>query len=353
MKGAPVKVTRLSPDASEVKARAAGRWDRIIASLAPQLAEALEHPGRHVRCPNHGGARDFRVFRDVADTGGGVCTCGTFADGFSLIGWANGWDFHKTVCEVHAFLGGAQISAPIATPCPKKARASKLEDAALKRRLTTIWNAALTLDHPKAEPLRRYFANRGITLTRPVANLRFHPALAYHDEDRVFVGRFPGLIGRVSAPDDTGVTLHRTYLTPDGWKADVPEPKKLMSHPGDRSMKGAAIRLSPDVTGVLAVAEGIETAIAVTLLTRLPCWSAIATVFMGQFEPPAGINQVLVFADKDANGAGEKAARELIARMWQRGMSAGMRLPQLPIPVGKKGIDWLDVLNIRSRRTAA
>ena len=348
-----MKSTHLSPDCSEVKARAAGRWDRIIACLAPQLAVALERPGRHVNCPVHGGALDFRVFPDVADTGGGICTCGTFPDGFSLIGWANGWDFHKTVCEVHAFLGGAHIGTAVAMPSPRKAHASKLEDAAVKRRLRAVWSAAIALDDPGAGTARLYLANRGIAPSCEAANLRFHPALAYHDGDRVFRGRYPALIARVSAADGSGVTLHRTYLTADGRKADVPQPKKLMSHPGNRSMKGAAIRLFPAVTDVLAVAEGIETALAVRELTGLPCWSAIATVFMREFEPPAGIKQVLVFADKDSNGAGERAARELITRMWARGVSAGMRLPQLPIPLGKKGIDWLDVLNVRSGREAA
>ena len=68
--------------AEELKNLAMGRWDAILAVIAPQSIVALKHKERHVPCPVHGGKDGFRVFKDVAITGGSVCnTCGCNNDG--------------------------------------------------------------------------------------------------------------------------------------------------------------------------------------------------------------------------------------------------------------------------------
>jgi len=73
-------------EAREVRELAAGRWLDLLGALAPELTPALDRVGRHVPCPVHGGADGFRLFRDVKQTGGGICnTCGTFPDGFALL----------------------------------------------------------------------------------------------------------------------------------------------------------------------------------------------------------------------------------------------------------------------------
>ncbi|KXS30453.1 MAG: P4 alpha zinc-binding domain protein, partial [Candidatus Gallionella acididurans] len=75
--------------AKELKQLASGRWESIVASLAPQLAQAIERLPHHVPCPVHGGVDGFRLFRDFDETGGGVCnTCGIQHDGHTLIMWA-------------------------------------------------------------------------------------------------------------------------------------------------------------------------------------------------------------------------------------------------------------------------
>ena len=60
---------------------ARGRWEEILAVLAPQLQAAMDRKGRHVPCPIHGGKDGFRVFRDVDETGGSICnTCHLFQE---------------------------------------------------------------------------------------------------------------------------------------------------------------------------------------------------------------------------------------------------------------------------------
>jgi phage/plasmid primase-like uncharacterized protein len=98
--------------AKEVKQQAKGCWNTISASLAPQLAQAIEKAGKHVPCPVHGGQDGFRLFNDFKSTGGGICnTCGEFTDGFSLIQWVNGWNFYETLKGIHEFLNGQTLQS--------------------------------------------------------------------------------------------------------------------------------------------------------------------------------------------------------------------------------------------------
>lgn len=334
----------------EVKEKAAGIWDRIIATLAPSIAVALEKPGlRHIDCPMHRGANDFRVFRDVCDSGGGVCTCGTWPDGFGLISAVNGWSFHQTLLEVGGLLLGNTPHLTPATAKPVRQNDTAREDRAIRYRLTAIWKGSILLSDPAAEPARLYLSGRG--LDPDVAAVRFHPALAYHDGG-VLTGHHPALVALVVSPDGLPVCIHRTFLTADGLKADVVAPKKLCSHPSDRPLQGAAIRLYP-AGSTLAVAEGIETAMAVTKLTGIPCWATITAGLMEKFVPPPGVEKVLIFSDKDRpsehhpSGHGQESSRILAESMWKMGIKAGVRLPPIDIPDGKKGIDWLDCLNQR------
>jgi phage/plasmid primase-like uncharacterized protein len=347
-------------DKHELKSKAAGQWDRVISILAPTLAPALEHPGkRHIDCPMHGGKKDFRVYRDVAESGGGVCTCGNWPDGIALIGAANSWTFRETLEEVGRLILGEPGIAPIHRSLKKRERDTAKEDTAIRQRLLALWNGGIPWNSPASRTLWLYLRHRGLKLPRNLQHVRFNPSMLYY-EDGKLAGRFPGLMARVMAPDGKPVTLHRTFLTGDGQKAPVSSPKKLCSHATDRPLNGAAIRLFP-ADEKLAVAEGIETALAVTQLTGIPCWATVSAGLMAEFIPPKGVKHVVVYADKDRpsrfhpDGHGQEAAKTLIERLWRRGIHAGVRIPPGEIPEDKKGIDWLDVLTgtHQSMRTAA
>lgn len=331
----------------ELKAKAEGMWDQILIALAPKIADALDKPGlRHIDCPMHGGTNDFRVFRDVSTSGGGVCTCGTWPDGFGLLSALNGWSFKETLEEVSRKIMGEtpQLSPVPAKPARRIDTAS--EDRAIRSRLTAIVRGSVPISDPSAELGRRYLVGRGLD-PNEVA-LRFHASLAYY-EAKVFVGHFPAIVALVKSPLGMPVSIHRTYLSTEGRKADVGSPKKLCEHASDRPLQGAAIRLYP-AGRTLAVAEGIETAMAVTKLTGVPCWATMTAGLMEKFVPPSGVEKVLIFADKDRpsryhpQGHGQEASRKLAENLWKIGVKAGVRLPPLDIPDGQKGIDWLDCL---------
>ena len=106
-------------------------------------------------------------------------------------------------------------------------------------------------------------------------------------------------------------------------------------------MAGGAVRLgmidpSPDQT--LIVAEGIESALSVSLLMGNPAWAALSAGGIEQLLLPDEIRTIQIAVDRDANGCGEAAARAAALR-W---LSEGRRV-QLVIP-DRLGADANDLL---------
>ena len=123
-----------------------------------------------------------------------------------------------------------------------------------------------------------------------------------------------------------------------------------MRYPSQRKLSGGVIRLV-EAGAVLALAEGLETALAVMEGTKMPVWCAVNAYLLEHFYPPPGVSQILVFADKDQpsaqhpRGHGQESARRLVQRLWERGIKASAIVPAGEIPAGQKSLDWLDILN--------
>jgi len=337
----------------ELKAAAHGRWLEILSALAPDLRPALENKPKHVGCPIHrGNERDgLRAYKNADETGGTVCnTCGNHPDGVQTLMWANNWTFRQVLEEVDNYLGGVTYAVGVvhAPAIALKPERTEEEDRQVREWLRRMWSESVPLTHPSATPARRYFASRGLPL--PSGTVRFHKSLGLKDRDNKYLGKCPGFISLVTAPDDeaTPITLHRTLLTPDGRKVgEVREnvaSKKLMSVPKEKSLAGASIRLGLLDGPVLGVAEGVETALAASVLHGIPVWAAANAWMLEEFVPPEGITKVIVFADKDRSGRGETSARKLVESLWKRGIQATIEIPNLPIEPGKKGVDWADAL---------
>lgn len=184
----------------------------------------------------------------------------------------------------------------------------------------------------------RYLNNRGITKTDYDA-LLFHPKLAYWDKDKG-VSYHPAMIGVVTNPANQIVTLHRTYLTEDGRKAEVSDPKKLMAVAGDT--KGASIKLGkpetlPNEHVFLGIAEGIETALSAGQLFDIPVWACVSADGMSKFHPPIkpSITHLTIYADNDP--AGIKAGNQVGKRLAGEGLRCVISTPL-------HGADWNDEL---------
>jgi putative DNA primase/helicase len=202
--------------------------------------------------------------------------------------------------------------------------------AALRR----VWGEARPIT--AADPVNLYLCQRGIVLDNLPAVLRCHPHLAYRHEDGQCTYH-PAMVARVDNAQGQGVSLHRTYLTRDGRKANVPTPKKLMPSVLPGATRGGAIRLSPP-SETLAIAEGIETALAVRLATGLPVWSTICAGGMARLIIPLEVCLVIICADNDPPGI--KAARKLARRLLVDQRRVKILMPDTP------GADWADLQEV-------
>jgi hypothetical protein len=142
--------------------------------------------------------------------------------------------------------------------------------------------------------------------------------------------------------EGNAITIHRTYLTLEGFKAPVDNPKKTMSYPSFRKLTGALARLGDPENGTIGLAEGIETALAVREATGQVCWAATSAALMEAAVLPQSIRRVVVWADNDQLKAGQKAALKLAIRLKEEGRKVKVHIPERPLE--KKSWDWNDVL---------
>jgi putative DNA primase/helicase len=200
-----------------------------------------------------------------------------------------------------------------------------------------IWDAARDA---RGTPVVRYLANRGITTPLP-------PSLRYAPRCRHPSGIWlPAMVARIDNIDGELIGLHRTFLRPDGCgKADIKLQKAMLGR-----ASGGAVRLAP-AAEMLLIAEGVETTLAGMVATGLPGWAALSTSGMTALLLPPIVRTVIVLADHDINGAGQRAARIAEAR-WRL---AGRRVSVWMSP--RPGEDVNDCLltapNPESRGAAA
>ena len=335
--------TRPDIHVQDVKVAACGRWLEIFSTLAPELNDAVKRLGRHVPCPVHGGTDGFRLFNDAARTGGGICnTCGSFADGIALLQWLTRRSFQETLTDVHGVLNAA---TPICVNAAQRPAIDRIDDATLRKILNDTWAESAALTKPASRLAVQYLESRGLSrkLFARLPDLRFHPRLLYREKARA--DRYlPGLLALVRAADGTPVTAHRTYLSEHGEKARVRSPRKLFPVPTDGpALAAAAVRLG-ERRKVLGIAEGIETALSAYAASGAPCWSAINATLLERWRPPQGVDIVHIWADRDRNGRGLRAAKVLKARLWKLGVKALIWMPSGEIVGGAKSVDWNDVL---------
>lgn len=337
--------TKYKFDYEDLRAQARGRWRHIFAALAPELEEAMEKFPRHVRCPNHESNDGFRLFNDYEITGGGVCsTCGSFPSGFRLLQWLKGWDFTQALAAVAEVInGGLPEIAMVKKTGNANGKGNAQNDERIRQRLRITWLNAVPLNSPLALSARLYLEHRGISpITYLSTGIRCHPDLRYFEPGKGELGRFPALLTLLRDSRGQAVTIHRTYLTKDGFKAPVDFPKQTMPYPSDMQLTGAVARLKEPKNGSLGIAEGLETTLAVMQATGQVCWAATTAALLQGAVLPQAIHKVTVWGDNDLKGAGQRAAHLLEERLKKEGREVEVNLPARPEEV--KSSDWADVL---------
>ena len=281
----------------------------IAAEIAARLGNARrEGPDWRCRCPLHGGSsltlRDGRARLLVR--------C-----------WA-GCNSVEVLAELRrvGLLAGRNDGAGTA---PMTLRSDDRDDTAGRIALARhIWEAAR---EARKSPVVAYLRSRRITMAPP-CSLRWAPSCPHPGGIKL-----PAMIARIDNIDRELIGIHRTFLRPDGsGKADI-EPVKAML---GRAASGA-VRLAP-VAETLLIGEGVETCLATMQATGQPAWAALSTSGMTALMLPATVRTVILLADNDANGAGERASHSAAQRWLAEGRRVRIAMPSEP------GADMADVL---------
>jgi putative DNA primase/helicase len=282
---------------------AKGKWNALL----PQLGiDSRFLNKRNGPCPICGGKDRFR-FTDYNGGGGYYCNqCGP-GDGFDLVTKITG----KTFKEIRDYImQNAGMVKPVS---------NTLDLDECRREQAKVWSSSrkVQLDGP----VDKYLRGRGINLPDfPFINIRQNDG---------------NMIARVTGTDGSGVNIHRTYLTTQADGHVIRSDRKIMR---GEIPKGSAIQLSK-AEKVLGIAEGIETAFSAWRLFKVPTWSVISTVGMVNWVPPEETETVVIYADNDANYAGQSAAYALANKLVVKyNKRAEVRLPP------SIGTDWNDVL---------
>lgn len=225
----------------------------------------------------------------------------------------------------------AELARQVAQATAEREAEQRQQWAVNAERIARLWAHCVPL--VPGDPVTLYLKRRGFGGVWPLpACLRLHRALPCWNGDEK-IGVYPAMVAPLVAPGGRIVALHRTYLTADGRKAEVPTVKKLTATAGP--LAGACIPLHEPQRGVIGIAEGIETALAAWLASGLPTVAAYSAGNLAAWQWPASVQRLAIFADNDR--AGREAADALHARAHLAGIGCEVLTPS------DDGADWCDV----------
>jgi putative DNA primase/helicase len=182
----------------------------------------------------------------------------------------------------------------------------------------SLWQSC----QPIAGAAAQYLAARDCVIPPADGDLRWHPSLLHKKSN--WTG--PALVARVTdAITGEPMTLHRTWIKADGTKASIQLPRlPLKGH----AKKGGVIRLWA-AAPTLGIAEGIENALTAVQVIN-PSWALIDANNLARFPVIDGVSSLVIFADNDSNGTGQKAAAECAQRWVLAGRVVKIFTPDIP-----------------------
>ncbi len=271
-------------------------------TTAAELAAALEgrREGRQwrCRCPIHGGRSLF--VRD-GDAGRILVFC------------HGGCEARDVLAELRrsGLLGGPSENYQV----PAMGRNHRPDEAARTARALAVWREA----RPAAGTIvETYLSNRGLALPPP-QYLRFHRGCPHPSG-----GLLPAMVALVEHSERGPVGVHRTYLRPDGSGKAAVETVKASLGP----TAGGAVQLATIQPGCWTlIAEGIETALSVGQSCGLPAWAALSAGGIRNLILPTEARLVLICADNDPNGTGQRASQSAAERFLAEGRRVRIALP--------------------------
>ena len=211
------------------------------------------------------------------------------------------WYCHR--CEI----AGSNRFGDSTKKTPLQTRRAAPTSASAPRGLSEYGRQLWASMRPIAGPAMDYLQSRACRLPPDDGDLRCATALKHPSG---YIG--PALVALITdAETGASLSLHRTWIKPDGSKADVTPPRMLLKN---HRIGGGVIRLWPKdpETADLGIAEGIETALSLAHGIT-PVWACIDAGHLARFPVLAGVRGLVIATDND--DAGRKAATAC-ARRW-------------------------------------
>ena len=290
------------------------------AELAGRLARVAEAVCRHY-LPN--GGREGGYWR-VGDTAGAAGRslyvrlkgdkAGKWADGatgehgdlLDLIAAREGLtSLTDTLAEARRFLA---IPRP-----PPAAEAAPAGSPQAARRL---FAAGRPLAGTAAQ---RYLESRSLAAVS-ARWLRFHPHCFHRDEADGDCA-WPALLAAVTDLSGELTGLQRIWLTPEGRKAPLRDPRRSMG-----ALLGNAVRFG-HASDVLVAGEGVETVLSVRQAWPAPAGAALSAAHLAALSLSPGLSRLYIAFDDDA--AGRRAADRLAERARESGVEPIPLAPRL------------------------
>jgi hypothetical protein len=282
-----------------------------LRTLAARAGAALVKTGVELkgRCPVCGGGA-FTIYRkgsrwhcfSACDTGGNAIDLAMKIDALPFLAalekleGENGLAAWQPSLAASAVAGRAAAAAKAEQRRLAEASAEEAKRKRIQARAAAIWDEAKSL--APGDLAWRYLADRGIDLDLlapclATDALRLHPGLGHpadrNEDAQAFKRRWPALLARVSDAAGHMVAVQSIWLDPEPQEAppDIAAAIGRVSRiwrpagldPAKRALgawSGGACRLfAPEPGCELAIAEGIEKALAYRQLYGVPCWAGM------------------------------------------------------------------------------
>ena len=199
------------------------------------------------------------------------------------------------------------------------------------RNACRLWREARALSE---SPVEAYLRSRAIEIASPDLRYLERTPLGPKGEARFL----PAMLAAVRN-DEGVIAVHRTFLdVQSNHLATFDRPKRALG-----SLQTGAVRLAMPRGSRLGLAEGIETALAATQLSGIPCWATLGNERFGLVTIPESVRELFLFLDADEGG--DLAQERGCGAYAAPGRRIVIRRPR------KAGYDWADVLSAREGKT--
>ena len=328
-----------------------GRWTEIFNEFISddRFHQALAKKGKHVPSPfNLDSKKDgFRLDPDFENKNGrGYDNASGSMNGVDIIAQLTGDTTEQVSHKIHQFIDGQEVQRSQQTPEQVATRQAEIERSKVeqaeaeqgKLEFAQKQVASILTQDKNNDHLSGYLESRG--LGAAIENI--NPAIfavdsLYYDKKT----STPGIVAPVVNNAGEVQFLHRTYLNDQNEKnpdleANKKVTPKIKADAYDHSYGVKVNNASNKDSKTIHVAEGIESALAVSIITNNqdPVISTINTGGMVKFMPGDTSKNVVIWADNDE--AGVKAANALKKNLDRAGINANINLPKT------KGHDFLD-----------